>query len=89
MKVPENRSVLWSVRAPAGTRHTPGFLQQSYNADAATTAGQVPQLIGSRDGAISLNTMADTQEGAASKEKRDPLDFVIADIDLVLKTSSG
>jgi hypothetical protein len=87
--LPENRALLWSVRAPVGTVYTPGLLQQTYAVDATTPAGQTPPLIGERNGSISLFTMAEKQEGSASKENQPVPLFVIADIELVLKAAVG
>ena len=87
--LPENRALLWSVRAPVGTVYTPGLLQQTYAVDASTPAGQTPPLIGERNGSISLFTMAEKQEGSASKENQPAPLFVIADIELVLKAAVG
>ena len=87
--LPDKAAMLWSVRAPTGTQLEPGLLQQSYAADAQTPAGQTPPLVGERNGAISLHTMADKQEGSASKEKRVPPQFVVAAVELVLKVSAG
>jgi hypothetical protein len=87
--LPENRALLWSVRAPVGTVYTPGLLQQTYAVDATTPSGQTPPLIGERNGSISLFTMAEKQEGSASKEKQPAPDFVIADVELVLKAAVG
>jgi len=83
----ENRALLWSVRAPAGTMYTPGLLQQAYAVDATTPSGQTPPLIGERNGSISLFTMAEKQEGSASKEKQPAPEFVVADVELVLKAT--
>ena len=85
----ENRALLWSVRAPVGTMYTPGLLQQAYAIDATTPKGQTPPLIGERNGSISLFTMAEKQEGSASKESQSAPLFVIADIELVLKAAVG
>jgi len=85
----ENRALLWSVRAPVGTVYTPGLLQQTYAADATTPSAQTPPLIGERNGSISLFTLAEKQEGSASKEKQPVPLFVIADIELVLKAAVG
>ena len=87
--LPENRALLWSVRAPVGTVYTPGLLQQTYAVDGATPSGQTPPLIGERNGSISLFTMAEKQEGSASKEKQPAPEFVIADVELVLKGAVG
>jgi Protein of unknown function (DUF992) len=87
--LPENKALLWSVRAPVGTVYTPGLLQQSYAVDATTPSGQTPPLIGERNGLISLFTMAEKQEGSASKENQPAPLFVIADIELVLKAAVG
>jgi Protein of unknown function (DUF992) len=87
--LPENRALLWSVRAPVGTVYTLGLLQQSYAVDATTPSGQTPPLIGERNGSISLFTMAEKQEGSASKEKQPAPLFVIADIELVLQAAVG
>lgn len=87
--LPENRALLWSVRASVGTVHTPGLLQQAYAVDPTTPSGQTPPLIGERNGTISLFTMTEKQEGSASKENQPAPLFVIADIELVLKTAVG
>jgi hypothetical protein len=85
--LPENRALLWSVRALVGTVYRPALLQQSYAVDATTPSGQTPPLIGERNGSISLFTMAEKQEGSASKEDQPAPLFVIADIELVLKAA--
>ena len=85
----ENGALLWSVRAPVGTMYTPGLLQQTYAVDATTPSGQTPPLIGERNGSISLFTMAEKQEGSASKEKQPAPEFVVADVELVLKAAVG
>jgi len=87
--LPEKIALLWSVRAPMGTAVTPGLLQQSYAADTGTPVGQVPPLIGERNGNISLLTMTEKQEGSASKDKPTPPEFVVAAVELVLKVSTG
>jgi hypothetical protein len=87
--LPENRALLWSVRAPVGTVYTPGLLQQSYAVDATTPSGQTPPLIGERNGSISLFTMAERPEGSASQANQPAPLFVIADIELVLKGAVG
>jgi len=87
--LPEKAALLWSVRAPMGTVATPGLLQQSYAADTGTPAGQTPLLVGERNGDITLQTMADKQEGNATKDKPTPPQFVVAAIELVLKVSAG
>jgi hypothetical protein len=81
--------MLWSVRVPTGTQHVPGLLEQSYAPDEQAPAGQTPPLIGERNGGISLHTMADKQEGSASKEKQAPPQFVVAAIELILKVSAA
>jgi Protein of unknown function (DUF992) len=87
--LPEKVALLWSVRAPMGTAVTPGLLQQSYAADTGTPVGQVPPLIGERNGNISLLTMTEKQEGSGSKDKPTPPEFVVAAVELVLKVSTG
>jgi hypothetical protein len=87
--LPEKVALLWSVKAPMGTAVTSGLLQQSYAADTGTPAGQPAPLIGERNSDITLQTMADTQEGSASKDKLTPPQFFVAAIDLVLKVSVG
>jgi hypothetical protein len=87
--LPEKAALLWSVRAPMGTAATPGLLQQSYAADTGTPAGQTAPLLGERKGDITLQTMADKQEGSATKDKPTPPLFVVAAIELVLKVSAG
>jgi hypothetical protein len=87
--LPEKITLLWSVRAPMGTAITPGLFQQGYVADTGTPAGQPAPLIGERNSDISLQTMADAQEGSASKDKPTSPQFIVAVVDLVLKVSVG
>ena len=85
----EGRAILWSVRAPLGTRYSPGLLQQTYAADRATPAGQVPPLIGERNDMISLYTLTQKPPGAVSKEEQPAPALIVADMELVLKAAVG
>jgi hypothetical protein len=83
------RTLLWSVRAPLGTRFSPGLLQQTYTADRSTPAGQVPALIGERSDTLSLHSLTEKPLGAASKAEQPAPAFMAVDIELVLKAAVG
>jgi hypothetical protein len=83
------RALLWSVRAPLGTRLSPGILQQAYTADRSTPAGQVPALIGERSDTLSLHSLTEKPLGVASKEERPAPAFMALDMELVLKAAVG
>ena len=83
------RALLWSVRAPLGTRFSPGLLQQAYTADRSTPAGQVPALIGERSDTLSLHSLTEKPLGAASKEEQPAPAFMAVDMELVLKAAVG
>ena len=85
----EGRAILWSVRAPLGTRFSPGLLQQAYTADRSTPAGQVPALIGERSDTLSLHSLTEKPLGAASKEKQAAPAFMAVDMELVLQAAVG
>jgi hypothetical protein len=85
----ENVTLMWMVRAPVGTRARPGLLEQSYAADLATPAGHVAPLIGERNNAITLHTMAEQNGGSASKPERHAPAFAITAIELKLKASTS
>jgi Protein of unknown function (DUF992) len=87
--LPENLTVLWVVSALAGTRPSPGLLQQSYSADSATPRGQTPLLVGDQNGEITLRTMSDKEEGSAAKEKQSVAPFAITALELKLKASTS
>ena len=91
MKVPgpTRQALLWSVRAPLGTRYSPGLLQQTYMADRSTPPGQVPALIGERNDMISLSTLTEKSPGAVSKEEQPAPALIVADMELVLKAAVG
>jgi hypothetical protein len=72
-----------------GTVYTPGLLQQTYAVDGRTPSGQTPPLIGERNRSISLFAMAEKREGSVSKKKQPVPEFVVADIELVLKATVG
>ena len=86
--MPDNVALLWTVRAPVGTWASPGLLQQSYAADAATPQGQMAPLVGESNGGIALHIMADQEAGSASKEKRSAPPFTITAIELKLKIAA-
>jgi hypothetical protein len=88
-KTPEGQALIWSVRAPLGTRYSPGLLQQAYMADRATPLGQVPPLIGERNDTISLYTLTEKPPGAVSKEEQPSPTLIVADMELVLKAAVG
>jgi hypothetical protein len=85
----EGQALLWSVRAPLGTRYSPGLLQQTYMADRSTPPGQVPALIGERNDMISLSTLTEKSPGAVSKEEQPAPALIVADMELVLKAAVG
>jgi Protein of unknown function (DUF992) len=84
-RLPDNATLLWTVRAPIGTWASPGLLQQSYAADTATPPGQMSPLVGESNGSIALHIMTDQEAGSASKEKRSAPQFTITAIELKLK----
>jgi len=87
--LPEKGAMLWTVRAPVGTKPAVGFLQQSYAADAATPTGQSAPLIGEKKNEIALHPMADKEEGSASREKPAVPRFTITAVELKLKASAS
>jgi Protein of unknown function (DUF992) len=87
--LPDKVTLLWVVRAPTGTRPAPGLLQQSYAADSATPLGQTAPLVGEQNSEITLHSMAEKEEGSASKEKPDTPRFAITAIELKLKSSTS
>jgi hypothetical protein len=87
--LPENLTVLWVVRALAGTQPSPGLLQQSYSADSTTPLGQTPLLVGDQNGEITLHTLSDKEEGSAAKEKQSAARFAITAIELKLTASTS
>lgn len=89
MALPQNRTLLWSVRAPRGTHYTTGLLQQTYTADKSTPAGQVPPLLGEHNSLLSLYVLTEKPAGSASKEKPPAPELIIVDVELVLKTAVG
>jgi Protein of unknown function (DUF992) len=87
--LPGSVALLWKVRAPVGTRTSPGLLEQSYSGDPATPPGQLAPLIGERNGNITLHTMSEKEEGAASKEQRPLPRFVPTTIELKLRSATS
>ena len=87
--LPDKVTLLWVVRAPTGRRPTAGLLQQSFAADLATPLGQTAQLVGERNNEITLHTMADKEEGSASKDQRSAPRFAITAIELKLMASTS
>ena len=83
------RTLLWSVRAPPESLAAPGFLKQSYAADAKTPAGQIPDLIGEVNSGIVLQTMSDTKEGSSGAGDKSPAPFTVLGVQLELKTTAG
>jgi hypothetical protein len=65
------------------------LLQQSYAADQATPPGQTAPLVGERNSEITLHTMAEKEEGSASKEKAETRRFAITEIELKLKVGAS
>jgi Protein of unknown function (DUF992) len=46
--LPENVSILWTVRAPFRKRLLPGFLQQTYSVDPKIPPGEAAPLVGEK-----------------------------------------
>jgi hypothetical protein len=80
---------LWSVKAPPESLGAPGFLKQSYAADAKTPAGQIPDLIGEANSGIVLQTLSDTKEGSSGTGEKLPAPFTVLGVQLELKTTAG
>src|SRR5262249_14707188 len=87
--LPESMALLWMVRAPIGTKATPGLLEQTYAADLAAPPGHVAPLVGERNNDITLHTMSERKEGSASKHERPALAFAITAIELKLRASAS
>jgi Protein of unknown function (DUF992) len=86
--LPDNIALLWTVRAPIGTWASPGLLQQSYAADAATPQGQMAPLVGESNGGIALHIMTDQEAGSVSNKKQAAPQFIITAIELKLKIAA-
>ena len=82
--LPDNATLLWLVRAPAGTQPSVGLLQQVYSTDVATPAGHAAPLVGESKVEISLHALADKMETSASQEKSSPTRYLITSVDLKL-----
>jgi hypothetical protein len=87
--MPENVALLWMVRAPVGTRATPGLLEQTYAADLTAPPGHMAPLVGERNSEITLHTMSEQKEGNASKHERPAPVFAITAIELKLRASTS
>jgi uncharacterized protein DUF992 len=87
--LPQNMALLWMVRAPIGTKATPGLLEQTYAADQGAPQGQFAPLVGERNNDITLHTMSEKKEGSASTHERPALAFVITTIELKLRASTS
>jgi len=86
----EKITLVWRVKVPQMTPAPPGFLAQSYAADRRTPANQMPDLVGQANSKITLESMADKEEGRASMKERSPTDGVgVLGIDLNLKSTTG
>ena len=90
LAVTEKITLVWRVKVPQMTPAPPGFLAQSYAADRRTPANQMPDLVGQANSKITLESMADKEEGRASMKERSPTDGVgVLGIDLNLKSTTG
>jgi hypothetical protein len=87
--LPENIALLWMVRAPLGTKATPGLLEQTYAADLTASPGHIAPLVGERKNDITLHTMSEQKEGSASMPERPALAFAITAIELKLRASTS
>jgi len=87
--LPVNATMLWIVRAPVGTKPTPGLLHQGFSADLTTPPGQTAALVGQQNSEITLHTMSDKHEGSASKEEQTGPRFAITAIELRLTASTS
>jgi hypothetical protein len=87
--LPENVTLLWKVRAPVGTRPTPGLLEQTYAADTATPVDHAMPLLGERNHQIALHTMAENEEASKDHNQRHPRRFAITAIELKLKAATS
>jgi hypothetical protein len=86
--LPENITMLWTVRAPLGTRLSPGLLQQSYSTVATVRHNQTAPLVGDQNSEITLHTMSDNKEGHASNENGS-VPFLIMGMELELKATTS
>jgi hypothetical protein len=86
--IPLKLTILWTVRAPVGTRTAPGLLQQRYAADPAAPAVQVAPLVGERNVEITLQPMSDKEVGSASKERQAAPPYAITAIEIKLNATT-
>jgi hypothetical protein len=82
--LPENGSLLWLARAPAGMQPAAGLLQQGYSVDAATPPGHSAPLIGNSNSEITLHAMSDKEMARVSLEKPSMPRYIITSVDLKL-----
>jgi Protein of unknown function (DUF992) len=82
--------LIWRVKLTPGAKVEPGLLQQAYAADQATPSGQTPVMIGAANSSIVLHSMADREEGSASRTDKAPnTDFIVLSIELKLLSAQG
>src|SRR5262249_30648034 len=84
-RLPDNIALLWTVRAPIGTWASPGLLQHSYAADAATPQGQMAPLVGESNGGIALHIMTEQDAVSPANKKHAAPQFTITAIEPKLK----
>jgi len=85
----DGRAMMWIVKGSSATKELAGLLQQTYVADPAAPAGQVPALIGESDSSIILQPMADSRVLAAADRRQPPAGALIVMVALKLKSTSG
>jgi len=83
-------ALIWLVKRASEAPPQAGLLQQSYESDLAKSVDQKPPLVGQTNPEIVLHSMADANEGSASvTEKPAPTGFLVLELELKLKSTSG
>jgi hypothetical protein len=80
-------TMIWVVKTDTVVPSAPGLLQQSYAVDRNALADQGP-MIGETNSRISLQSMTDKREGAASATQK-PTGYVIIGLKLKLRSAAG
>lgn len=78
-------TVMLTVKGPASTVFTPGLLQQTYEADAATGSSAPAPLVGARNRSIVLQPLFE-EEGRVAAGKTQP-DALVILVELRLESS--
>jgi hypothetical protein len=84
----KRRVIIWTVTGTTTTRASPGLLQQTYAVAPEAASGDAPPLIGKTRTELVLQPFTDNEPPVLNK-KVQPLDAIVTDVELVLKSSPG